>query len=242
MSEFVAQLTLDALATAGLDAPAGYTRALRKAFASQPPPYGKQRFGDAYRRRSRRPDWFISLLVSDADMEGYSASRLWQYAPSVEDSTFREGLLVHAADEAAHSRLFGKLLTILFPAIAKADVRAAAPHMDPSLTKDVAAPIATQSFDETLSSAILINLFEIKALVLEELLRPTALAYAPSESASSVSRIVDKLVADELRHVHYSAAFIDRAIAGGYGSHVDAAMSDFQAALNHVTEAELGAR
>src|SRR5258706_13707157 len=92
-----------------------YEQALLNACRSSPPPYEKRWFGEEFRSLGRDPSWLAGLLVSDANMEGYSARRLWQYAIAISDNRLSTGMLSHAEDEAKHSRMFARMLFETFP-------------------------------------------------------------------------------------------------------------------------------
>jgi len=53
--------------------------------------------------------------------------------------------------------------------------------------------------------------------------------------------MTDALITDEIRHIRYTANYIERAVHAGYRSYVLDAMADFQAALNFNTLDELQA-
>lgn len=213
-----------------------YAAALEHACESGPP-YGVAWFGREFRRLADDPSWFASLLVSDVDLEGYSASQLWSYADGVADPAFAVGLRVHAADEARHSRMFASLLFTLFPRLETPELRDRLKGLAPPLAPaGVAAPAPGGPLDEEqLNSAILINLHEVKALMLERLLRPALLDYAPEPQRARVAAVADRLIADEINHIRYSAAFIQSAAAAGRHDEVMDAMADFQETLNAVT-------
>lgn len=206
------------------------------------PPYGEQIFQREYFRMIRDPGWFASLLVSDADIEGYSAGRLWTYASTVPDTHFAKEIQRHALDEARHSKLFSRMVLRLFPSLDEKDLREKLDAMSPELPPDT--PEASEesrrgSFEEILNSAILLNIYEVKALVMLELLRPALLAYCEPSDQSWGKRVMSVLVADEARHIGYTARFINAAAANGYRSYISDAMEDFQRALNDVSWLEL---
>jgi hypothetical protein len=216
-----------------------YSLALEKALGANPPPYSEYWFGEKYRRMARNPSWFASLLVSDVDLEGYSARQLWAYASTVSHLKFANGLRVHAIDEARHSRMFANFLFAIFPKLRTVELCKKLDEMSPSLRMSEAVLPEPDSeerpFEELLNSAILINLHEIKALILEHLLRPIMLAYCSPEQQARVSRLTNLLISDEVRHIRYSAEFIEIAANQGYRQYIFDAMADFQTVLNSVT-------
>jgi hypothetical protein len=235
MANPVSELTLDALGSSG-DNLVHYGALLRRVCEENPPPYGQAWFGRRFRQHCGDASRFAHLLASDAHMEGYSAGRLWEFAESVEDRALSAALLAHAVDEARHSRVFGRLLLTLFPSVAdevKRTVAAFAPRValdEPRLCPQRHAP--TDS--ELLNSVIMVNLYEVKALVLERLLHPVLVAYATDATRPKVESAILAILRDEVAHIRYTAEYVDRAISAdpdGVGS----IMSDFQWALNKVT-------
>ena len=240
MGNIVSNLALEALCDPnGLK---NYRLALSNACKSNPPPYGQAWFGNEFRFRARDYSWFASLLVSDADLEGYSARQLWAYAGAIDDLRFAAGLRRHAIDEARHSRIFARLLFLVFPRLDEEDLRLRLDAMAPELRLSDAQPSSTPlkcSREELLNSAILINLHEVKALVLEYLLRPTVIAYCDTPNERRANRLLGSLISDEIRHIRYSAEIIDAAMNDGYRNYVYDAMSDFQSLLNAATVEEV---
>lgn len=239
MSNFISEFTIKNLESRKSLNLQNYYSALRNACESNPPPYGENWFGEEYRRMSRDPSWFANLLISDADLEGYSAKQLWIYAGSVDDSALAHDLKLHAIDEARHSRIFGKLLFAIFPNTATDELREKLDEMSPKLqikeVSESAEKIETMSYYEVLNSLILVNLFEIKALVLQRLLQPTLFAYGTSDLNPKIQSTTESLITDEIRHISYTAKYLEDAASIGYCDYIFTAMSDFQKYLNHIT-------
>jgi len=238
--DFVADLALTSLGS--LDRLGNYAVVLRKALTAESTPYGEAEFGEQYRLLARRPSFFASLLVSDAHLEGYSAGQLWGYADQLADLSFADGMRRHARDEARHSRMFANLLFSIFPGLRDQDgLEQRLAGMAPRLSMpSVGAGSPRQApADEVLNTAILINLHEIKALVLEALLRPLACAYSEGASVVRSGALVDRLIDDEVRHIRYTAEFIESAILAGGRTHVEDAIVGFQGLLNASTREEM---
>lgn len=234
MTNIVAAITLDALQLG--DACPLFQSALNHAFNKFPPPYSYNSFAVQYRQLAKRPTWFAGLLMSDADLEGYSAKQLWAYSHSLCDRAFALEMQRHAQDEARHARMFGGLLFTLFPQLKtdenQAKLRAMAPKL--STLEPLESPRETP-LEEVLNAAVLINLHEIKALILEQLLTPTLVAYAEPRDVPGVKQIAKQLILDEIQHIRYTAEFIEKAAQSGLQDYVHEAMADFQRTLNQVT-------
>jgi hypothetical protein len=98
-----------------------------------------------------------------------------------------------------------------------------------------------RSFEETLNTAILINLYETKALILGHLIQPVILAYSHPRNQKRLKKITDNLLLDELRHIRYSASFLEKASANGHGDMIYNGMEEFQSVLNDITLVDLSA-
>lgn len=239
MSNFISEFVIENLQVGKSRSLQQYCTFLRNSCETNPPPYGEHWFGKEYRRMARNPSWFANLLISDADLEGYSSKQLWIYANSVNDSKMSKDLKRHAIDEARHSKIFGKILFLIFPEIATDELREKLNEMSPSLSlngiETSELNTVSVSYKETLNSLILINLFEIKALLLQRLLQPTLFAYGNSELNPKIQRSTNSLIADEIRHISYTAEYLEAAASIGYSDYIYSAMSDFQKYLNQIT-------
>lgn len=237
--DFISNLTIAALR--GIDGKARpfYERALQGACSSVPPPYSMKWFGETFRHKGRDASWFAGLLVSDAHMEGYSAGRLWQYGERIADPGLSEGMLHHARDEAKHSQLFGRVVVDVFPQLKSPALSEQLASFVPQFPVPAGTLTEAPSFEELINSLVLINLYEIKALVLGQLLLPLAVAHAPEANRRRVSKILEGILRDEVYHVRYSADFLEAACAAGYQDYIFSAVEEFQKTLNVVTEAEL---
>lgn len=240
MTNVVASITLKAL-NIGEKLP-HFQKALKYALSKHPPPYSYNKFAANYRQLAKKPAWFAGLLMSDADLEGYSAKQLWAYSQTLADPDFAEAMRGHARDEARHARMFGGLLFTLFPHLGTDENKVKLGAMAPKLKEVKASKDKAQRAvpkEETLNSAILINLHEIKALILEQLLTPTLQAYAESSETQSVTNIAKRLIQDEVEHIRYTAEYIEKAANSGYQEYIMEAMADFQRTLNQVTLSDL---
>jgi hypothetical protein len=220
-----------------------YLALLDDAFVATPPHYATQVFGDLFRKCGQDPSWLASLLASDSYMEGYSGRRLWQYAGLLQDQELAQRMQKHAMDEVRHSKIFARALIKTFPVLAsdvlRNDLARNAPDLEtvPIRTLDDPVPDA----EEVLTSLILINLFEIKALVLGMLIKPLVIAHSPERNRALLGKMLDTIIADEARHISYSAEFIESACLNGQRDRVRHAFRDFQSTLNQVAATDLDA-
>ena len=219
-----------------------YFDALDRACQASSPTYATREFGDAFRQSARDPDWLVNLLVSDADMEGYSASRLWEYAHTLLNTDLGGLMCRHAWDEAKHSRMFAEILFLVFPSLDSPELRAELRSYSPvfsAIETENSDGHVKDSSDELLNSLVLVNLFETKALILAQLLKPVVVAYAPATVASKVSKMMDIIIDDESRHIFYTARELERLATSFESEKAWQALADFQQTMNEVTDGEL---
>lgn len=239
MASFIANLVRSSLSgDERLDA---YFSLLEKVTAASPPAFATRQFGQQYRSGAINKPWFASLLLNDADMEGYSAHQLWQYSTLTPDLELKEGLKKHARDEARHAGMFGALLLNILPSMDTPEIRQRLRSLRPKLADPALSPPTKSHFDmdSLVNTAVLINLHEVKALVLEKLLHPLALAHSAAAARPRTDAILNTLTKDEVEHIRYSALFMVRMMNSGYRSYIDSAMSEFLDAVNDVTWDEM---
>lgn len=137
--------------------------------------------------------------------------------------------------------MFGAALLKTFPSLDEPGLRKNLQNNCPvlSLVEATVHALDPPSDDELLSSMLLVNLFEVKALVLGLLTKPVVIAHAPEENRRSLQKIFDVIIEDEARHIKYSADYIEAACLRGETDIIRCALHDFQATLNQVTMQDL---
>ncbi|BAY22134.1 hypothetical protein NIES2100_18970 [Calothrix sp. NIES-2100] len=217
----VSELAIDYLQRYNCQVSEDYKTLLREACNLNPPPHGKAWYGKLYRQYSRDAEWFANSLITNATEEGNGAREVWQFANHIGNQQFAELVRSHAIDESRHSKMFVALLNMIFPTKIEADFRtelqALSPeyyhHKHPSIE-----PVsAEQVLDEkrVMDEIIQINLLEIRALILQLLLRPVLQAYATPENLPRVTRMSDLLIYDETKHIEYSGYCIGKYMEQG---------------------------
>jgi hypothetical protein len=136
--------------------------------------------------------------------------------------------------------MFAGLLFLIFPELKQqGGLQERLTSMSPDLGSIAVVPCPPVGLEEVINTAILINLHEVKALILEALLRPLAIAHAQPCHRPRVARVIDQLISDEISHIRYTATFIESAVQNGYRDYVSKAMVGFQALLNDSTLREV---
>lgn len=198
-----------------------YQTVLREACDIHPPPHGMAWYGNLYRQFACNAEWFANSLITNAAEEGTGSKEVWQFSRRIENQQFAEMVRNHSIDESRHSKMFVALLNILFPTKIEADFRATLQALSPEYyhhkhpsTKPVS---SDEMMDEFLvmDEIIQINLLEIRALILQLLLRPVLQAYATPENLPRVTRMSNLLIYDETKHIEYSGYCIGKYMQQG---------------------------
>jgi hypothetical protein len=84
------------------------------------------------------------------------------------------------------------------------------------------------------------NIGEIRTRIHQLLLRPMILAHCPKENRDRLTRILDSLLADETKHIEYTASLIEEFIEEGHSSFVYQTMQKRLAEFNQITLTEVG--
>lgn len=142
--------------------------------------------------------------------------------------------------------MFIRMLELTFPGIAiDAATRDRLQALQPRYSSRHHPPEMTPSPGEGThgSDAIVeligVHITEIRALVLQHLLRPVILAYAPPSALTVLTRCSDVLIRDEARHIGYSARFFEEAAADGHADFLFETFAREAAEFNTVTMEEL---
>jgi hypothetical protein len=207
MMNFITSLTIEHLERYHCPVAPIYVDLLQTATETNPPPYGKAWYGKAYRQSARQAEWFAESLILNAYEEGTGAGYVWQFAAQSPHPQFVELIRNHAIDESRHSKMFATLLDTLFPTqienTMRERVKSFAPGYKPG---DEVKPQARQLNElEAIDRLIQTNLLEIRALVLQLLLRPVLQAYAQPQDLERVRAMSDRFIYDETQHVAYTA-------------------------------------
>lgn len=225
---------------------ASYEAMLDHAVVCSPPPFCREWFGRRYFELARQPDWFANSLIANAALEGYGSQQIWKFADKVGERSWEAAVREHALDESRHSTMFVKMLRLVFPG-AKFDeaTELAVDALQPKFTRRTPPPISRVDDDEALSGEALLNelvqvhITEIRALVLQFLLRPVLLAYAPEAHRRQLFNFTAILVRDEARHIEYTAKIFDDAAAAGSREFLFQVFEDRLKDFNDLTMVEL---
>jgi len=240
----VSELTIAELRNIGAEFPV-YNQCLREAFDAAPPPHAKAWYGNLYRSLSKKPEWFARSLMINSHQEGFGSRRIWEFSRRIEDTTVAELVRGHSMDESRHSKMFAGLLDTIFPGSIQSDsLREEVRAFSPGYTKKNHPPTdydpaLGMTPEAVMRELISVNIVEIRALVLQLLLRPMMHAYCKVEDRERILRASETLISDEVKHIRYSAYCIERHAELGHGEYVRATMLDCQRACNEEFLAEV---
>lgn len=212
-TNFVADLTIEALKADASGALPHYRRALRAACEHSPPPYGTVRYGEVYRTVAVDPSWLAASLVTSSEREADGATRLWSLAACTSDTDISQAVKQHAIDEARHARWYVALLDITFPGAVDDSLRPALNSISPRYGPEMQ-PEAVEgspfAYEMTLDDLIQSNIAEIRTSINHRLQRPVLMAHCAPERRHKLSILLDRLLRDEIAHIEYTARLIER--------------------------------
>jgi hypothetical protein len=119
----------------------------------------------------------------------------------------------------------------------RGELKALAPIYRPGDKPERHAPYTHQ---EVLDNLFQMNVAEIRTMVNQMLARPVLLTYCPAVSRERLTRMLDRLMWDETRHVGYTARIIDDALATRDGELLLDLASTRVVQLNELTLTEVG--
>jgi hypothetical protein len=188
-----------------------YSDALLSAFVRVNPVFARPEYADFFWNcASTIPGWLPNILVESAIAESTGSKTLLTYWKIVRDNEQAEnGLLRHARDEAAHARVFLRLVDLAFPDFVPFEKRH---EIDSSLH---VIPRDVEKEDRRLPEMILINyltrinMAELRTLINLHLVAPMFYALTPDENKEAVSRLLNSLQGDEIHHIAYTAKLLD---------------------------------
>jgi hypothetical protein len=194
-----------------------YLAALETAVWAELPPCATALYADIYRAAAVSGQWLAMSLMTNAEREGDGARRLWSLAACADDAQERHLLKRHACDESSHALAYLALLDLSFPgAVApgfRAELNALSPHyaMGQEPTPVAGSPYARRP---AVDDYMQMNIAEIRTTIHHLMQRKALAAHCPSKNVAAVTKILDLLWRDALRHVADTAVLIERKTAG----------------------------
>lgn len=195
-----------------------YQEIMEHVLSRYDPVFAKDSFSKKYAELAADPEWFANSLVANAALEGYGAEQIWKFSNTLDSDEYAQQVRQHALDESRHSTMFISALDLVFPGLRQAsgkDVQVQIAALQPRYSQYKHPEIIKSALEDRLfevdsiKELIQVHITEIRALVLQYMLRNVMLAHAPKENAQRLVRISDSLIADEGRHIYYSARIFE---------------------------------
>ena len=193
-----------------------YLRALMEALAREPPPFGTREYSDVYRAAAADRQWMAISLMANAEREGDGATRLWSLAACSADPEEVQLLKEHAVDESRHALAYLALLDLAFPDSVEPKFRAELEQLSPRFRMSQplrAAKGSPYARTPSIDDFVQMNIAEIRTTIHHLMQRVALSAHCPPENLVRMTKVLDMLLRDELRHVAYTAVLIDRKAA-----------------------------
>jgi hypothetical protein len=191
--------------------------------------------------------WLPSVLIANAGAEAAGSEKLWKLWQAVDyNGEVEHDLIRHAYDESRHSRLFVKLVGRAFPsALSQQDLSALATSL-PDVRKRTKTKTSPSVAEALLIDHLLqMNVGEIRTRVHMQLIGPAIFAFAPGDGRDWVEGTIFGLLADEVRHIAYTASLLEDWAIEGAGAEMaslfEERLSDFSRITVEQTEAAVRA-
>lgn len=238
---FVADDTVAALRAADTEPLPQYEASLRAACEASPPPFGMAWYGETYRSVASDPAWLALSLIANAEKEAEGSRKLWSLVARTADPAVAEAVRVHAVDESRHALLYIAMCDLVFPDAMDPELRAHADGLSPRYSmRDVPPPEPPSSAEQVIDELIQMNIGEIRTRIHQLLMRPVIHAYCAPERRDRLMRVLDSLLADETKHVQYTARLIDAAAGAGHQELVREVTRQRVHEFNQITMDEVG--
>jgi hypothetical protein len=240
----VHERTMTALAAQGFAGLDCYSRALESASREVRPLFGRSFYGDIYREAALNPQWLAISLIANAEREGDGATRLWSLAACTPAEDVAAEVRRHGIDESMHSLAYLRILDVVFPGSVEEGFRRQLEGLSPKYGSDqvpVAVAGSAYAHAVTVDDLIQMNIAEIRTRIHHLLQRPMVLGHCPEDRRPLLRMILDRLLADETRHIGYTARLIE-AHARQAPDEVEELLLERMRDFNAVTDDELGHR
>lgn len=222
-----------------------FTDCVRHAFRHVDAVFHRRGYGEFFFQcASSVPDWLPTVVLANADAESQGSEKLfWLWRGSVTNRSIADDVLIHARDEARHSRVFLGLVSDAFPTYSRgSDLR----RKRDGLFK-VPSPESAERFwmptEHLMDHLVQMNMGEIRTRAHMLLLAPVIYALTASPAKRRVEQVLTGLVTDEVRHIAYTARFIEGWCLDGDAQRIGALykerLADFHLLTIRQTEATL---
>lgn len=240
----VVDLTVTALRQAGATNLGFFEKLLERSFAEHSPAFAMRWYGDSFRDQALSPRWLAQSLLTNAEKEGEGARALWSMAARTSDSAIAEEIKRHAVDESNHARYYLAMLKLTFPDCVTAEMQPKLNAISPGYVHaDVVEPnLEATEMEVALDELVQMNIGEIRTRVHQLMLQPVLMAYCHPERRQRLLKLLTSIIADETRHIAYTAVILERAAHAGYAELIERIMFGRLAQFCALTLREVGER
>ena len=190
-----------------------YLAALDSALIEDPPPFDTKEYADTFKEASDDAQWMAISLITNAEREGDGATRLWSLAACSDDMDIQRQLKSHAVDESRHALFYLTLLDLTFPEAVAPPFRLELEKVSPkySMKQDLFAvegsPYARKP---GVDDFVQMNIAELRTAIHHLMQRAAIARHCSPDKSHRITSIQNSLLRDELNHVAYTAALIER--------------------------------
>jgi hypothetical protein len=136
---------------------------------------------------------------------------LWALAAKTNENPAEQKLLKqHACDESDHAVAYLNLLDLVFPGAIDDAFRSQLSELSPRFSMDQELPAADDERHPSLGEQIKLNLDEIRKTIHHVLQQRALPLHCSPEKLTEAATTLNTLLNDELKHIAYTAAIIER--------------------------------
>jgi hypothetical protein len=219
-----------------------YQQAIVSAAFSAPPPFCKDRYNTIYQQYAANSRWLAVSLMANAQREGQGSTDLWSLAACALDPMERQLVKQHAIDESRHAQMYLTLLDLNFPGLVDETFREEMNVFSPGFSEHrslEAFPDSVYAKNPTLDDYVQINIAEIRTTFHHLMQRQALENHCPAESVKPSTSVLDALLRDELSHVAYTAAMIEKNSADLKEGELQALYAERLTDFNRITQEEI---
>lgn len=220
-----------------------YMAAMVEAIQQEPPPFDSEQYATIYRDSAEDARWMAVSLLTNSEREGDGSRRLWSLAAFAGDDDERQKLKRHAVDESKHSLMYLALLSLAFPDAVSLEFRKELRQLSPgfSMSEELyPVPGSPYAKQPTIDDFIQMNIAEIRTTIHHVMQRQALARHCPSKNLAGLKSVQDCLLRDELAHVGYTAALIERLARDLDRGKVEGLIRRRFGDFNRITREELG--
>lgn len=187
-----------------------YLSSLKEAFREEYPPFVTPIYEEMYEQASASGQWLAMSFLSNAQRESTRATQLWELAARSENPGEQQLFKQHACDESNHTITYLNLLDIVFPGAIDDAFRSQLVKLSPGFSMDQELPAGDEDEQLSLDEQIKLNFDEIRKTIHHVLQQKALLQHCSPETLTEAATTLNTLLDDELKHIAYTAAIIER--------------------------------